>query len=143
MSTREDLYKAILDYRGIINPCKKCSGFGECTYGSTATWRGGIGGQSCTSDVCDKCWGSGNADRPWTNIREVEKRRKNWEESQCLEYLAQRSGANLGRIKNRFLQLSEMCLKESRKRKIPEGESPFWWSMEWDMFAKIFHKFGS
>lgn len=50
-------------------PCSECSGLGIKMYGSTATWRGGIGGQMITDDVCDRCWGSGDADMPWPSWR--------------------------------------------------------------------------
>lgn len=50
-------------------PCPKCRGLGVRAYGTTATWRGGIGGAAITSDVCDACWGSGSADRPWRSWR--------------------------------------------------------------------------
>ena len=39
--------------------CDTCQGAGRLMYGSTATWRGGIGGAALTADVCDKCWGTG------------------------------------------------------------------------------------
>jgi len=42
--------------------CQRCQGYGYRAYGSTATWRGGIGGQAITTDVCDVCWGSGRHD---------------------------------------------------------------------------------
>ena len=48
--------------------CAKCSGLGTRCYGSTATWRGGVGGQALTSDVCDACWGSGSV-HPWPSHR--------------------------------------------------------------------------
>lgn len=67
--TREQMEKMFLDIRGIETPCKKCSGYGVRLYGSTATWRGGIGGQAMTNDVCDKCWGSGDENRPWPSWR--------------------------------------------------------------------------
>lgn len=41
-------------------------------YGSTATWHGGVGGASITNGVCDKCWGSGDADQPWPSHRRFE-----------------------------------------------------------------------
>ena len=47
----------------------RCSGFGVIAYGSTATWRGGAGGQMVTSGVCDHCWGSGSHSKPWLNLR--------------------------------------------------------------------------
>lgn len=43
-------------------PCAACHGNGYRAYGSTATWRRGIGGQAFTTDVCDECWGSGRSD---------------------------------------------------------------------------------
>lgn len=60
-----------LDWRGINpeNACQECGGSGVKTYGSTSTWRGGIGGCAMTDDVCDKCWGSGSVN-PWPSHRE-------------------------------------------------------------------------
>lgn len=57
---REDEYARMLEWRGIDpgDECKNCGGAGVTTYGSTATWRGGVGGQTITTGVCDKCWGS-------------------------------------------------------------------------------------
>ena len=63
-----------LDWRGVERPCLVCRGTGWRLYGSTSTWRGGIGGQAMTRGQCDACWGSGDADRPWTNLRELERR---------------------------------------------------------------------
>ena len=51
--------------------CRDCGGSGVKTYSSTATWRGGVGGQALTSDVCDRCWGSGCENRPWTDLRRL------------------------------------------------------------------------
>ena len=57
--------------RGVANPCERCDGLGVRVYGSTATWHGGIGGQACTLDVCDRCWGSGDEFRRWLSHREA------------------------------------------------------------------------
>lgn len=46
-----------------------CLGRGRIWYGSTATWRGGMGGASMTEDVCDRCWGSGNRASPGKDLR--------------------------------------------------------------------------
>lgn len=70
---RKDPYEFALEWR-CIDPmadkvCKRCYGAGTTVYGSTSTWRGGIGGQAMTADVCDQCWGSGLADKPWPSHR--------------------------------------------------------------------------
>lgn len=65
----EEFLERFLEWRGIEKACASCGGSGYVAYGSTATWRGGIGGQAITTDVCDKCWGSGNADKPWPSWR--------------------------------------------------------------------------
>ena len=66
--TVEQIVVSVLEnYRGIEihEACKDCDGFGIKVYGSTATYRGGIGGQMMTNDVCNKCWGSGRDKHPW------------------------------------------------------------------------------
>jgi RecJ-like exonuclease len=55
--------------KGVV--CKKCQGRGEVAYGSTATWRGGIGGRAITNDVCDRCWGTGRSDKSGVDLRKV------------------------------------------------------------------------
>jgi hypothetical protein len=45
--------------------CLDCCGSGYKLYSDTSTWRGGIGGQSMTTDVCNKCWGSGDKTKSW------------------------------------------------------------------------------
>ena len=69
----DDLYKRMLEWRhiepSIDTVCSRCNGSGVRVYGNTATWTRGIGGQTMTSDICDKCWGSGKEDKPWINLR--------------------------------------------------------------------------
>lgn len=66
-------HQELLDWRSIPEGqhCERCSGSGVICYGSTATWRGGIGGAAMTNDVCNLCWGSGWANRPWINLKKV------------------------------------------------------------------------
>lgn len=52
--------------------CEPCAGHGQRTYASTSGWRGGVGGQSLTVSVCDKCWGTGRKDVHGPNLRELE-----------------------------------------------------------------------
>ncbi len=72
ISKRDEHFQDFLLMRGVENPCKQCGGIGVRVYGSTAMWRSGIGGQMVCSGVCDKCWGSGDADKPWTDLRKVD-----------------------------------------------------------------------
>lgn len=70
---RDHKFEQFLDWRGIEvgEQCDRCQGAGSYMYSSTATWMGGIGGQAMTVGVCDKCWGSGKKNSPWTNLRDV------------------------------------------------------------------------
>jgi len=70
---RDELFAEFMALRGVKTPCDRCSGFGVTTYANTATWRGGIGGSAMTQGICNKCWGSGDSDRPWLDLRTVQK----------------------------------------------------------------------
>lgn len=74
MSTAEIIARK----RGITrgDECDRCHGTGVLCYGSTCTWRGGIGGSAMTYDVCNSCWGSGNKFKSWTNVKDMEKELK-------------------------------------------------------------------
>jgi hypothetical protein len=73
LTQREWAWMDMCAMRNIGSPCPKCSGYGVRTYASTATWMGGVGGQALTSGICDSCWGSGDTNRPWLNLRELRK----------------------------------------------------------------------
>lgn len=66
---REEVWADFLSMRGVKTPCTRCNGLGVRVYGSTATWHGGIGGAAMTSGICDGCWGSGDKNRPWLNLK--------------------------------------------------------------------------
>jgi hypothetical protein len=71
-----DIHAMFLEWRGLSDSriCSGrlgCDGSGVKTYPSTATWRGGAGGMTPTTAVCDRCWGSGDADRPWPSQRRI------------------------------------------------------------------------
>lgn len=67
--TDAELRQRMLDWRGVDDPCLQCDGSGRQVYGSTATWRGGMGGATMTADVCSTCWGSGDRYRHGANLR--------------------------------------------------------------------------
>lgn len=101
---------------GPSQKCQTCQGQGWKWYGSTATWRGGIGGQAMTQDVCDDCWGSGDRDYPGYDIREAEAKHRTSVRQEANEHLARRLGAGL-RLEQGQLELAEELEKWSRKRK--------------------------
>ena len=72
MSNHEEFMTWMWESRNINAPCAECSGFGVKTYGSTSTWRGGIGGRMITSGVCDRCWGTGDEDNRGVSYRQIE-----------------------------------------------------------------------
>lgn len=67
--TDQECRQAMLDARGVETPCEGCGGLGVKAYGNTSTWRYGLGGSAITNDVCDRCWGSGDTNRPWPSWR--------------------------------------------------------------------------
>ena len=69
MNNAERQAEWLKEFRYIQTLCPKCHGAGVRTYGTTATWHGGIGGATLTPDICDYCWGSGDEDHPWTSLR--------------------------------------------------------------------------
>ena len=69
----EEYWWDFVTRRGVDIPCEGCKGLGTRTYSTTSTWRGGIGGATITTDVCDKCWGSGDKYKHWVNLRKMRK----------------------------------------------------------------------
>lgn len=69
IASPEEIKQYLRTYVGIQNPCPRCLGSGRHAYANTATWRGGVGGSMVTTDICDSCWGSGDKDKSWTNLK--------------------------------------------------------------------------
>jgi len=86
---------ALLALRHINTPCSRCKGTGGYWYGSTSTWRKGVGGCAMTWDVCDACWGSGDAARHWTDLRALQAGEDERVNDEVWSYFAHGIGANL------------------------------------------------
>lgn len=65
-------FAEFLEFRCVQTPCSRCRGLGGYTYGSTTTWQGGWGGAATTWGVCDSCWGSGDANHHWQDLRKLQ-----------------------------------------------------------------------
>lgn len=124
--------------------CEACRGNGVRTYSNTATWRGGIAGQACTQDVCDKCWGSGDRHNPWTDIRKLEQKRTDWQEDQVFDYIHRKLGMNFDTFKYAVEQLAKYCDKQERRRKLPEGRpermDEFWYRHTWHAMSNMLQR---
>lgn len=141
MSAYDEALALAQRMRGVVDPCPLCQGLGWRMYSSGSTWRGGMGTASFAHDVCDVCWGSGDAARPVADLRAMESARAGWDEYQCMRWLSGQLGAELPTIRKRIAALSEHCYAQVRKRKLPEGENAFWWCSSWhalgNMLAKL------
>lgn len=137
-SDSEQAYRWMLDFRGIKEPCMRCGGAGRRAYGSTSTWRGGIGGAAITEDVCDACWGTGDDARHGVNLRALEVTRRDWEAAQCAHWLAKRIGAKLQTQVENLRALADVIEAESRRSKVPEGVAhAFWYKRSAESLANV------
>lgn len=101
------------------NLCLKCTGSGRRMYGSTATWRGGMGGAKMTVDVCDECWGSGTPLRPGMDLR------KHLDEvdisvaERALDLIGRSVGASMSSTHPAIRIIAETLEKLANKRGVP------------------------
>jgi hypothetical protein len=111
----------VIERRGVHldDICTTCHGMGVTSYSNTSTWRKGFGGRAITQGICDACWGSGDKDHPWMNLRTMEVDIRRQIAEQAVDALARSCGASLSptttmSIKEIIEQLDLM----TRKRKI-------------------------
>lgn len=111
-----------LHWRGVRDACLTCKGSGVRCYGSTSTWRGGMGGCMMTWDVCDVCWGSGDRYRHGVDLRRLRDEENKRVAERAVDLLAHSCGATFDVAKGatwdiiRALEkLSDTAMK-SRKR---------------------------
>lgn len=100
--------------------CERCRGQGSYVYGSTATWQGGIGGAAMTSGVCDTCWGSGDSECPWLNLREVTAKQETEIARRASRFLADEIGASYAHLRPAIVEIADAVEALSRsRRKVP------------------------
>lgn len=115
--TDEELQARLLDWRGVEDPCLKCHGSGAIVYGSTATWRGGIGGQMMTRDVCDSCWGSGDRYRAWTDLRRLRGEESKRTAEQAVDLLARSVGASYSTTRANVVEILRVIEEFANKKR--------------------------
>ena len=126
-----------LEWRDIETPCEQCGGTGRHTYGSTSTWRGGIGGCAMTSGVCDRCWGSGDEHRHWGNLREREASETRRIEERAASLFSSRMGLNLDLLHPALEAIATELDRLSRGRK----ERPYHFVSSCESLAKLLRAF--
>jgi hypothetical protein len=104
--------------------CASCRGVGQRLYGSTATWRGGIGGAAMTEDVCDVCWGTGDSSHPGYDIRKHEAGVSRLVEQRAARLLERSMGAGIGILKGAQEECAAALDTLARKRKHQARETP-------------------
>ncbi len=117
MITSDDAFRLLCRIRDIETPCEVCHGFGARMYGSTSTWRGGMGGASMTTDVCDKCWGSGDATKPWTDLRKLRNEETTRVHQRAADLFAHRCGVEFKSLAPALQELVGELHKFERQRR--------------------------
>lgn len=117
----EQMEKWAMHRRGVRHPCEACSGLGVRAYANTATWRGGIGGAMITSDVCDRCWGSGDKVQPWTDLRRLKSEEDSRIAAKAADLLSHRCGVWLSSLLPAIEELATELDGFSRQRRPRPG----------------------
>lgn len=108
------------------NPCPACNGKGYRHYSNTSTWRGGIGGQAITADICDICWGSGDKTQPFTDQRQQEEYFKRKIKEATIEDWIKQAGCDIKSVREILPEIIEAIEKLTRKRK----PAPNYWKIQ-------------
>ncbi len=123
--TRARMFREFCAWRGVETPCAQCSGSGGIVYGSTSTWRGGIGGSAMTHDVCDACWGSGDASEPWADLRAMERSIRDRIEERAAALFSESIGARFeacrtaaGKVANELDKIARKRSESDEKRRV-------------------------
>lgn len=113
-------HERLLRWRGVEDPCARCSGAGTRVYHSTATWRGGMGGCMMTSDVCDTCWGSGDRYRSGCDLRRLRDEESARVAREAVDAVARSVGATMqsthGAIAQIVLELEKIAARRGAPR---------------------------
>lgn len=141
--TPEMMVEVLRTYRHLRHEtlCDNCKGWGTIWYSSTALWRGGMGGASMTPGVCDTCWGSGTAERPWENLRKNEATERDRVTERAARLLDDTLGQDFTTMVSAQRALADLIDAARRKRKLPPGVDFSSWSALCTMLIKRLHAF--
>lgn len=109
--------RTLLRRRGVTSVCSRCHGLGTVAYSSGATWRGGMGVAQITYDLCDKCWGSGDEQRHFQNVRAAEKTHEQDICAACIRWLGEQIGVGDEVMRLRINEVADIVAN------VPRGAS--------------------
>lgn len=131
--TRDEALSEVLRMRCVEEPCTKCHGLGVRGYPSTATWRGGVGGSLITVDVCDACWGTGDADRTGVNLRRLFAEEDARVAARAVTLLGESVGVGMDTMRPAVAALVKELESLSKTKNKPR---PPWFSLACEQVAK-------
>jgi hypothetical protein len=131
MTFHDEEHRRRLRWRGVEVPCLRCLGSGVRCYASTSTWQGGMGGASLTKDVCDHCWGSGDAFDHWTDLRKLRDSRETEIQNRVRSWFADQLGTELTTFQPALREVLIEVEKLTRKRK-----RSFWFYRAAEVFTQ-------
>lgn len=123
----------VLRLRHVEEPCTACHGLGNKAYGSTSTWRCGVGGSSITVDVCDSCWGTGDAIRTGVNLRRLFAEEESRIAERAVTLLGDKAGVGFSTMRTAVLAVAKELETLSKTRNKPR---PPWFSLVCERVAK-------
>jgi hypothetical protein len=127
----------LLQLRHVAKPCPTCSGLGGKWYGSTATWRGGIGGAAMTWAVCDECWGSGDQEHAWEDLRKQRDQETQRVHERAANLFSRSLGGSLRLLRPTFEELAGELDRLARQRR----PRPYYWAHVCELLAKLLRGF--
>jgi hypothetical protein len=130
--TRDDALSEVLRLRGVEAPCEACHGMGAMWYPNTSTWRYTAGGGS-TRDVCDSCWGTGDADRQGVNLRKMAAEEDARVAARSVVLLGESVGVEMETMRPAVLALVKELESLSKTKNKPR---PPWFSLACEQVAK-------
>lgn len=124
----------VLRLRGVETPCESCHGMGVRAYPSTAGWRNWAGASKSTKDVCDACWGTGDAERHGDDLRRWTEEENARVAKRALTLLGETAGVGLATMRPAVETLAKELDVLSKAKSKPR---PPWFSLVCEQVSKV------
>jgi hypothetical protein len=132
--TRDEALSEVLRMRGVETPCETCHGMGVRWYLGAFTWKDAGGGGDRRRDVCDSCWGTGDADRQGVNLRKMAAEEDARVAARAVSLLGESVGVGMDTMRPAVLALVKELDAMSKTKNKPR---PPWFSLACEQVAKV------